>query len=406
MNIPKSFFIRFFEQYDKADKLLISRGMACVAVFMFHALLSVKGISEFGQNGVGFEWQSIFWFDGLAGVSMFFVLSGYLMGKAFLTGRYALDLPGFTRFWTHRARRILPLYYFVLLVLVVFMYPFVMHFNNWNLLRSALLFYYHYRDFVEVPFNIVLWTLTVEVQFYLVLPFLMLAIKPLSKRKWAVLAGIVGLVFWIALRSRLEANLQFLSSILNWPLLQTLEIFLMGIGVFGLLQSFPVIRQLAAKFSWLAWICLACLYLITSLNLFYEHRLIGDFLQPKYMLTTILLSCGFVYFTEARELERKPVKFKLDFQKLITNPFHIWEFLGEISYGFYLWHYPVIASVQGAFLLTKEDLNLISFLARTLLMFILSLVLSGITYYAIELPAMNWGRKSKSLNPIQTTPGP
>ena len=140
---------------------------------------------------------------GVNGVDIFFVLSGFL-----ITGILHDSLGDsfyFRKFYARRVLRIFPLYYGVILVLMMMTGPLHLH---WNGLQWSLLLYLqntHFlfpslRDFHTPYFDIDhLWSLAVEEQFYLVWP-LLVALMPRPRRLLAVcVAGIVlsfGLRLW------------------------------------------------------------------------------------------------------------------------------------------------------------------------------------------------------------------
>lgn len=98
------------------------------------------------------------------GVSLFFVLSGYLLWRPFVSGR-----PNLRSYLLSRAGRILPAYWLAVVVLVAL--------RGGDLLRYAVMLDGSTNG-SSVPLG-VLWTLQAEVQFYLVLPLLGLAGRPL-----------------------------------------------------------------------------------------------------------------------------------------------------------------------------------------------------------------------------------
>ena len=70
----------------------------------------------------------------------------------------------------------------------------------------------------------------------------------------------------------------------------------------------------------------------------------------------------------------------------LTQFSRIDELLGNLSYGLFLNHYFCIWALQAAGLQLTE-------VVEWFLLFAISLTLSVVTYYAIELPALRWRRK-------------
>lgn len=127
---------------------------------------------------------------GWIGVDLFFVLSGFLVGGAILR-QFQENTFSLSRFYSQRALRILPTYYFVVL-LVTLIRPHSEE-NNFFSLMSALTF-----TFMIIPFSwsgsIDLsfvpggaWSLAIENWFYLLAPFILYFISKWDRR-WALLS--------------------------------------------------------------------------------------------------------------------------------------------------------------------------------------------------------------------------
>lgn len=170
LNLPKK---PYFAGLD------ILRFFASVAVFIWHLQ------SEF--------WHKLdhpFTLGGKMGniaVSFFYVLSGFLLSYLLFTEYEAREKINIKSFFIRRILRIWPLYYFVVIA-GFFLYPALIKlFNGYQIAERATLWryclflpnydvaYYHYP---VSPSLGVLWSLGVEEQFYLFLPFfVMLTIR-------------------------------------------------------------------------------------------------------------------------------------------------------------------------------------------------------------------------------------
>ncbi len=143
------------------------RAIAVLAVIVFH---------------LGFDWAP----GGLLGVGIFFTLSGYLITDillAQLSRRGRVDLP---RFWLARARRLLPALFVMLAIVIAWVTVFgpaqpdqfrkavvsaVFYVNNWEQILADVSYFARFAP--EEPLNH-LWSLSVEEQFYILWPFLLL----------------------------------------------------------------------------------------------------------------------------------------------------------------------------------------------------------------------------------------
>ncbi len=126
---------------------------------------------------------------GWAGVDLFFVLSGYLIGGQVFTSQGQMDRRGVVGFWFRRWFRTLPLYYFVLFVYAIVLPRYGIPFRSWNWRYLVMLQnYMPLQDFQQS------WSLCIEEQFYLAFPILAIVISRLRLRPWVWLVpGVVSL---------------------------------------------------------------------------------------------------------------------------------------------------------------------------------------------------------------------
>jgi len=128
---------------------------------------------------------------GLLGVLLFFVLSGYLITGLLLRARQQDWRTALTNFYLRRTLRIFPIYYLTLLVLVSLQSLPVSQFIYWHAayLSNALFVFNPSAAADSAHF----WTLSVEEQFYLAWPFLMLLVPYrhlLRTILWTIVTGI------------------------------------------------------------------------------------------------------------------------------------------------------------------------------------------------------------------------
>lgn len=170
------------------------RGVAALLVFLFHA----DGWLQFGTAGVSGTWSSLplaFIHGGHSGVSLFFVLSAFLLSQPFLKEIAGGHRVSRTNFYRRRALRILPLYYAMVLLATAL--------NAESLADGFIAIPYLFflepmANWVEPlkPFSDVWWSLATELQFYLLLPFLPLLMGRRARFGWAALA-LYALAYWL-----------------------------------------------------------------------------------------------------------------------------------------------------------------------------------------------------------------
>jgi len=144
------------------------RAIAVLAVIAFH---------------LGFDWAP----GGMLGVGVFFTLSGYLISDILLSQLNARGGIKLVSFWLARARRLLPALFLMLLVVTAWVTIFgpaqpdqfrkgvisaIFYINNWEQIFADVSYFARFE--AEGPLDH-LWSLSVEEQFYILWPFLLLA---------------------------------------------------------------------------------------------------------------------------------------------------------------------------------------------------------------------------------------
>ena len=156
------------------------RGLAIIGVFMNH----------FGQ----FSWSVS---CGWMGVSLFFVLSGFLITRILLMQKSIIGTAGggfwrtFGIFYARRSLRIFPLYYAIIAAACYF------NMNQAPMVKLPLATYTY--NMVLASGNVIgpghLWSLCVEEQFYLIWPALIL-LSPLRIMPWMIGAVFASGFLW------------------------------------------------------------------------------------------------------------------------------------------------------------------------------------------------------------------
>ena len=172
------------------------RGLAALSVLTYHVLCQVRDVApnETIRAALTAHYEQ---FSVLSsGVQLFFVLSGFLL---FLPYARAMErggaFPSSREFYRRRALRILPAYWVTLIAMTLLMSKingqnFILHVLLLNNLRSD--------SFYSI--NTVFWTLTIEWQFYLLVPGIAYVVWRLaSARRFYLIGAGVCLVFMVGL---------------------------------------------------------------------------------------------------------------------------------------------------------------------------------------------------------------
>lgn len=195
------------------------RGLAILLVFLFHAW-GISGLQWPPQPVPGLGFMAA----GNTGVTLFFVLSGFLLALPWL--RYWLvpgqRKPSVLQYCKARAIRILPLYYFALAV------TWLATGDTGTVTRAAA---FQFVGFSAFPYSVVWWTLVTEMQFYLLLPLLMSLWISGRRGRW-VCAALLLAWAWAYFNLVLQAHPGGAdkSFIFTKSVFARLPAFLLGIG--------------------------------------------------------------------------------------------------------------------------------------------------------------------------------
>ena len=311
---------------------------------------------------------------GFTGVDVFFVVSGFL-----ITGQILRDMDRFgaftfaVRFWAARVRRILPVALLVLgLVLVAswFLLPpsqwpdlgqnvFAsgLSLENWLLARDAV----DYGAEGAAPSPVQhYWSLSVEEQFYVVWPLLLLLATVLVRRFGGLgrlgRRGVIGLVMGAVLVASLWYSFVITANDPGAAYFVTpARIWQLAAG--GLVALIAVRGVRIAP--WIGVVLIAGGFVLVDVDTPYPGFAA---LLPTVGTCLVLIGGPTGPFSFDRLSRPRPI-----------------QHLGDISYSVYLWHWPLIIFVPLALGRELTPLDLVALLAATL-------VLSELSYRFIEQP--------------------
>ncbi|MDF1815637.1 MAG: acyltransferase [Verrucomicrobiales bacterium] len=172
------------------------RGVAILGVIWHHLFSYIvqPGFVSVGPGSMPFLPLS-FLSNGWLGVNLFFVLSGFVLFYPYVTGkRRFASLSDLRGYYIHRAKRLLPLYYFSVIYGLIFIYQpssteeWVRH----GLLMLTATFNFT-GDLWFPPYNWVMWSLGIEIWFSIFFPLFVMITRKISVPWFLVAAAIVSL---------------------------------------------------------------------------------------------------------------------------------------------------------------------------------------------------------------------
>jgi len=357
--------------YDFIDGL---RGIAILMVLCCHHFY-VNPLSGPGVQFIGRLFEG-----GGRGVELFFTLSGFLISWPFWKRKFAnsdrVVPPGYAkrRFWKIYP----PLALSILIYTPIYI---LLQGNHWLYIRTACQ-WLTCLSFIIPPsgkINPVMWTLVVEVQFYMVLPLLFICLKRVSPKAslWIVTLLFLGVPpLFRAYTGLVPAFNPTINA--NFP--SALDTFCLGILIAGLDSKGALNKNWAqlGVFGVVLWPLALILMAWTRMSP--EHQSLGLDILESWM-EKIGSGCLLCYVANPR----------LPIARLLCAPWLRW--CGIVSYEWYLFHQPVVLWARGIFgHAGGNGLKYASILGGSLL---ISTLLTAVVYRCFSLPILKWGRTSK-----------
>ncbi|MEZ8967909.1 acyltransferase family protein [Vibrio breoganii] len=285
------------------------RAIAVIAVVLFH----------FNPSWVP---------GGFAGVDVFFVISGFLMTSIIFRG---LENDNFNlfKFYVARANRIIPALTVLCLALLAFGYLFLPPIDYYALGKHALsslgffsnIIYWKESGYFDAAsyekWLLHTWSLSVEWQFYIIYPVVLMALKKLLSieniKRFLVLGTLLGFAFSVVATIKWPNPAYYLLPTRAWEMM---------FG--GLAFLYPISmgdqQKKLAEYLGLALIVIS--YAFISSNLAW----------PGYWALVPVLGAYLIIVADRQD-------------SIVTNNL-IFQELGKWSYSIYLWHWPIVAFVN------------------------------------------------------------
>lgn len=376
-------------QTTEVHALTGMRGFAAFWVFIYHFwALRIGDSVTVSVLGRTIDISACFTF-GWLGVTIFFVLSAFLLAQPFILkasedrGRVSVEKINLVAYFSRRIARVFPAYYVQLLVLSLLAYFF--HVGKYPQDLASWLAHLT-MTFFSPPFfidgiNGVWWTLPIEFSFYIALPLFVTLFKP--NRGILILAVCLGVMIvyrYLTYRMYLGTDVPLYSRINLLP--GSMDAF--GIGMFGAYAAFYLKNKVTSHRANLATLVMLFLFgvCMVVLHKFWMYYWSGGWMSYTF---SVAFSAAIALGAFGAQCGSSLANF------LFGN--RVLRFLGNVSYSLYLWHVPVITWLAAIPMLQQvPHKNLVLLILCTVVL----LVLSWLSWRFIELPAINWCKRITS----------
>jgi peptidoglycan/LPS O-acetylase OafA/YrhL len=379
------------------------RGLGAIAVLITHCFLVVPWEGPGPQLGL-IRLQSLF-INGHAALMIFFVISGYVLGLSLDKG--AAEPKNISRFYVRRVFRIYPAH----VIAIVFIAIALSSFNHatpppqaspaFGVMFSAPL---SIIDgllnvmLLRVTMNGVAWTLALEMAISVIFPLLYLASRHRSGFvRGGVLILLLGLSAAVGNRitqAGVSAVMAYppgigqavLSLFLYVPEIINNLIFYGYVFYIGLVAE-PVFQKLmptieGPRGAWLMW---GALFFALTAKIYTAGQMNAVCLFIEVCGATVLVFCGALMKTNNRITRALDSRF--------------WNWLGTISYSFYLYHFIVLYALGTLMFrlvtpgfVTAFPLVFVSLLS--LVAFLVTATIAVVSYHRIEVPMIQYSKRA------------
>jgi peptidoglycan/LPS O-acetylase OafA/YrhL len=176
------------------------RAIACLMVIYHHVMQRLDPLASP-------MWVQVIQYMGMrgeVGVSIFFVLSGCLLATPFWNAFIGkTPQPKMRTYFQNRAARILPAYYLILILSTLLAVQILDFKIVWSRIVSGvfLVSHFHWNTFFASELDPPLWTITLEIWSYILLPIVLFSIFWKAR---TVKAAAIGMGIWIVFLQSLQ----------------------------------------------------------------------------------------------------------------------------------------------------------------------------------------------------------
>jgi len=259
---------------------------------------------------------------GFSGVDFFFVLSGFLITSLLIREEQAQGRFSLKGFYRRRILRIVPVYFLVVTLVAIWWIGVRGQDQWWGLLPYYYLFLANFLN-SDIPLLAPMWSLSVEEQYYLIWPLVLLLLPMKNMLRMAVALIFISVAFCV--------GMGVLPELIIFPAteLATFRLPMAGYSALLLGAVGALILHTPLGFRW-AWGYLN--HTLTPAILFTALLLAWQFLPPVLLgwPNLVMHSLMLLIIVAVSIREDNGLAGPLSWRPVAR--------IGEVSYGIYLWH--------------------------------------------------------------------
>lgn len=300
---------------------------------------------------------------GFIGVDMFFVISGFLISKGMIK-QINDQTFNYIQFLKGRIKRIVPAYLLMLIIVGITSFYILIPSNLSDFLydlRNSLVFisnngfakandYFGAKGYEKSLLHT--WSLSIEMQFYLILP-LFIYLIPNQLYRWFLGMGVACILVYTQYQIDILGN----KTEMYFSLMARSAEFAVGIGI----NFIPKSNRISYKNKNIISLLFLLILFISSFIITENSRFPGLLAMPACLAVAV-----FIWLEDSKV------------NKLLGN--RPLAYIGSLSYSLYLWHWPVLALYR--YQVMRYNLEPIEIFILLIIIFILTFA----SYYLIEEP--------------------
>ncbi len=371
----------FLPSGKKLSSLNGLRALAILPVFFHHMTWAIP------HTNLVVDWLRYFLFQGWFGVDLFFALSGFLITGILVDTRVAENY--FSGFYARRVLRIFPLYYAVLIGILVaasFIHPYPTQLPVAGDRKLYFLFLANWLCLWKGQWgpNVLghFWSLAVEEQFYLLWPLCVWMVRPGKLKVVAAWLSVLALVIRVVWAT--HGGLGQGMTMMTFGRMDSLLLGAIGAILFRDAAALGRVQR------WLPRVALVMLggFLAVMAMLYGRSELTSSYFVQTVGYSMLALGFGSLVL-HAAATEGSPILL----QRILRHP--ALTRLGAYSYGFYVFHVPIIGAAK-LVIVPHLSGTVLQSLWFSLVMFVglglITFAISAASYELFEAPILSYRR--------------